>query len=87
MRKYFRLKCKIEGGMFPNDRCVAFKNADGKTVNGIFPESYIENNRLKVIVYKRKGNLALIGTSGGDSAGFGFINSSSRVWVNKQLLG
>ncbi len=77
------LKCEVKEGMFHNEKFVDAHDLKGKLMTGIFPDTMIKNETLKVIILMEKDNELLITVP--TANGYGFFLQSS-FWVEKHLI-
>lgn len=58
--KSILLQCTISDGLFPEERCASFPNANGETVDIFVPSNLLQDGCLEVALLEEGEGLALI---------------------------
>jgi hypothetical protein len=83
-KKYY-LKCDISEGMFSNEKGVSFKDIEGNTISGFWPDGFIKDGLLEIKVAEIKKDKSLIFGPFPDCGGYGFFQGSG-FYVDNKLI-
>lgn len=83
-KKYY-LTCKIDEGMFSNEKIVSFQDINNRDISGFWPSDCTKENKLEVRIDTEEKDRVLIRGPFAASGSYGFWQGNS-FWVNGNLL-